>query len=38
MDESLAEKYRQGLMDHETMLSQAHDQAASRLSVDPTER
>ena len=38
MDESLAEKYRSGLISYEMVLSQAHDPGVLRSMIDSTER
>ena len=38
MDESLADKYRQGLISYEMALAQAHDPAALRAMIDSAER
>jgi len=38
MDESLAEKYRSGLIRYEMVLSQAHDPGVLRSMIDSTER
>jgi len=38
MDESLAEKYRSGLITYDIALAQAHDPGVLRTMIDPTER
>jgi len=38
MDESLAEKYRSGLISCEMVLSQAHDPGVLRSMIESTER
>jgi len=38
MDESLADKYRLGLISYEMVLSQAHDSEVLRSMIDSTER
>jgi Tfp pilus assembly pilus retraction ATPase PilT len=38
MDESLADKYRQGLISYDTALSQALDPAMLRQLIEPEDR
>jgi len=38
MDESLADKYRQGLISYEMVLAQAHDPGVLRTLIDSAER